>query len=387
MISRLRHSRRILRLLDESPVVAILGARQIGKSTLALEIARRRGGHATFFDLENARDVDRLSAGPLAALERLRGLVVLDEIQRLPDVFPTLRVLADRKPAPARFLVLGSASPRLLRQASESLAGRIAFHEMAGFALDEVGPKALGRLWLRGGLPRSFLASAEPESVRWRHDFVRTFLERDVAELGVAVPAASLRRFWAMVARSHGGTWNASDIGRSLGVSDHATRSWLDLLSGAYALRVLPPWHENLDKRQVKAPRVYVADSGLLHALLGIETEDELHLHPQVGASWEGFAISQVIERLGARPDQCYFWRTHQGAELDLLVVAGRKRFGFEFKRTDTPSTLSKSMHIAAEDLKLARLDIVHPGRDTYDLRGGFRALALRRVLSDLEPL
>ncbi len=387
MIARLRHARRVEQLLAQAPVVAMLGARQVGKSTLAQAIARRRGGRSTFFDLEDARDVDRLAANPISELERLSGLVVLDEIQRAPELFPALRVLADRRPLPARFLVLGSASPHLLRQASESLAGRIAFHEMAGLALDEVGAGALERLWCRGGLPRAFLAASDVQSTRWRLDYVRTFLERDLAVLGASVPPVPLRRFWSMVARCHGATWNASDLGRSLGVSDHTTRRWLDLLAGAYVLRVLPPWHENLGKRQVKAPRVYVADSGLLHALLGVETVDDLHEHPQVGASWEGFAMQQVIERLGARPDQCFFWRTHEGAELDLLVVAGRKRLGFEFKRTDRPSTLTKSMHIAAEDLHLSSLDVVHPGKDTYALSEGFRALALCRVLSDVKPL
>lgn len=387
MIPRLRHVRRLERLLRDSPVVALLGARQVGKSTLARLVAQRAGGRSTFFDLEDARDLDRLAAGPLLALERLEGLVVLDEVQRLPELFPTLRVLADRRPRRARFLVLGSASPHLLKQSSESLAGRIAFHELGGLALDEVGPAALDRLWCRGGLPRSYLAHGEGESLRWRLDFVRTFLERDLASLNGAPPAGSLRRFWGMVARSHGGTWNASDLGRSLGVSDHTTRKWLDLLAGAYVLRVLAPWHENLGKRQVKAPRVYVADSGLLHALVGIGTEEELHAHPQVGASWEGFALQQVVERLGARPEQCHYWRTHSGAELDLLVVAGGRRLGFEFKRTETPSSVAKSMHVALSDLRLTSLDVVHPGRETYPIARGFRALALRRVLSDLDPL
>lgn len=387
MIPRLRHLRRVEALLDASPVVALLGARQVGKSTLARDIARRRGGRAAFFDLEDVRDADRLATAPLSTLEPLQGLVVIDEVQRVPELFQALRVLADRRPVRTRFLVLGSASPHLLRQSSESLAGRIAFHELPGFGLDEVRSGALDRLWMRGGFPRAFLASSDAESLRWRLDFIRTFLERDVAELGAAVPPASLRRFWAMVARSHGATWNASGLGRSLGVSDATTRRWLDLLSGAYVLRVLQPWHENLSKRQVKAPKVYVGDSGLLHALLGVATAEELDVHPQVGASWEGFGIDRVIERLGARADQCHFWRTQAGAELDLLVVAGRRRLGFEFKRTDTPSTLTRSMHVAAEDLRLDRLDIVHPGRDTYELRKGFRALALRRVLEDLEPL
>ena len=387
MIPRLRHVRRVTALLEGNPVVALLGARQVGKSTLAREVARRHGGRSSFFDLEDVRDADRLTASPLSTLEPLRGLVVIDEVQRVPELFQSLRVLADRRPLPARFLVLGSASPRLLSQSSESLAGRVAFHELAGLALDEVKPGALDRLWLRGGFPRSFLGASDAESFRWRLDFIRTFLERDVAALGTTIAPASLRRFWAMVARAHGSTWNASDLGRSLGVSDATTKRWLELLAGAYVLRVLSPWHENLGKRQVKAPKVYVSDSGLLHALLGVATAEELDVHPQVGASWEGFAIDRVIDRLGARPDQCHFWRTQAGAELDLLVVAGRRRYGFEFKRTDTPSALTRSMHVAADDLRLDRLDVVHPGRETYELRKGFRALALRRVLEDLDPI
>jgi predicted AAA+ superfamily ATPase len=386
VIGRLRHVRRVVSLLRESPVVAVLGPRQVGKSTLASDVARRHGGRATVFDLERPRDLDAL-AEPMLALERRRGLVVIDEVQRRPDLFPVLRVLADRKPLPARFLVLGSASPHHLRQTSESLAGRIAFHELTGFALDETGPPGLDRLWLRGGFPRSYLAATDAGSLRWRIDFVRTFLERDVAELGVSLAPAVLRRFWAMVAQSHGSTWNASGIGRSLGVTDATSRRYLDLLAGMFVVRVLPPWHENLGKRQVKAPKVYVADSGLLHALLDIGSEDALDLSPHVGASWEGFALSQVIERLGARPEQCFFWRTHAGAELDLLVVRGNRRLGFEFKRTDTPGSATSSMHIAAEDLRLDRLDVVHPGPETYAMKGGFRALSLRRLLSDLRPL
>jgi predicted AAA+ superfamily ATPase len=349
-------------------------------------VARRHGRNTTLLDLERPRDVDAL-AEPMLALEARKGLVVIDEVQRRPDLFPVLRVLADRRPLPARFLVLGSASPHLLRQTSESLAGRITFYELTGFALDEAGAPAIDRLWLRGGFPRSYLAATDAASLRWRIDFVRTFLERDIAELGISLAPAVVRRFWAMVARSHGNTWNASGIARSLGVTDATARRYLDLLAGMFVVRVLPAWHENIAKRQVKAPKVYVADSGLLHALLDIESPDTLDLSPHAGASWEGFALSQVVERLGCRPEQCFFWRTHAGAELDLLVVKGTKRFGFEFKRTETPGAATPSMHIAAEDLHLDRLDVVHPGPDTYALKGGFRALSLRRLLSDLRPL
>lgn len=386
MIPRPRHARRILHLLGVSPVVALLGPRQVGKSTLAAQVARKHGGEVTVFDFERQRDVDALGES-MQALERRHGLVVLDEVQRRPDVFPTLRVLADRRPLPARFLVLGSASPDLLRQSSETLAGRIDFHELTGFALDEVGPANLDRLWFRGGFPPSYLAASDGESARWRNAFVRTFLERDLREMGVGLPPPVLRRFWVMVARGHGGLWNASAIASSLGSTFTTVKRYLDLLAGTYMLRVLPPWHENIAKRQVKAPKVYVADSGLLHTLLDIDSEKVLDTSPTLGASWEGFALGQVIERLGARPDQCFFWRTHAGAELDLLVVKGNRRLGFEFKRTDTPSAATKSMHVAVEDLRLDRLDVVHPGEHTYDLRGGYRALALRRLLLDLKPL
>lgn len=384
MIARDGHERRVVGLLRRHRVVAILGPRQAGKSTLARRIAAARPGPAAFFDLEDPRDVARL-AEPVLALEPLRGLVVLDEIQRRPDLFPVLRVLADRRPLAARFLVLGSASPDLLRQASESLAGRIAYHELAGFTLDEVGGKRPGRLWLRGGFPRAFLARTDAASAEWRREFVRTYLERDVPQLGITVPAVTLRRLWTMVAHYHGQLWNASEFGRAFGVADTTVRRYLDALTGTFVVRQLLPWHANVGKRQVKAPKLYVADSGLLHTLLDIDTARDLDGHPKVGASWEGFAMAQVVARLGARPDQCFFWRTHTGAELDLLIVRGRERLGFEFKRTTAPAT-TPSMRSALQDLALTRLDVVHAGRDTFPLTRTIRALALSRLLTDLSP-
>jgi hypothetical protein len=384
-IPRQDHLELVRGRLRRFPVVALLGARQVGKTTLAHEIARGFRGKSTFFDLERAADLSLL-ADPELALRPLRGLVILDEVQRRPDLFPTLRVLADRRPLPARFLVLGSASPALLHQASESLAGRISFHELRGLSLAEVGARRLGRLWLRGGFPRSFTARSQGESIEWRREFVRTFLERDLPQLGTRVPAPTLGRFWAMLAHAHGNVWNGSEFGRAFGVAHTTVLRDLDLLSGAFVVRQLPPWSENLAKRQVKSPKVYISDSGLLHTLLDIGREADLVRHPKVGASWEGFGIQAVIDRLRARPDECYFWGTHAGAELDLLVVRGALRLGFELKRTVAPK-VTPSMRIALESLHLKRLDVIHAGERTGALAKGIRAMALERLLEDLDPL
>jgi predicted AAA+ superfamily ATPase len=363
--------------LRRFPVVALVGVRQVGKTTLAREIAQGFRGESTFFDLERTADLSLL-ADPELALRPLRGLVILDEVHRRPDLFPTLRVLADRRPLPARFLVLGSASPALLHQGSESLAGRISFHELPGLSLAEAGDRKLDRLWLRGGFPRSFTARTEGESLEWRREFVRTFLERDLPQLGTLVPAPTLGRFWAMLAHAHGNVWNGSEFGRAFGVAHTTVLRYLDLLSAAFVVRQLPPWSENLAKRQVKSPKVYVADSGLLHTLLDIGREADLVRHPKVGASWEGFGIQAV--------DECYFWGTYAGAELDLLVVRGSLRLGFELKRTVAPK-LTPSMRIASESLRLKRLDVVHAGDRTANLARGIRAVALERLLEDLDPL
>ncbi|MBI5201023.1 MAG: ATP-binding protein [Elusimicrobia bacterium] len=360
--------------LKHNPVVAILGPRQCGKTTLAGELAR--GNTAERFDLENPVDLARL-ANPMTALERLRGLVVVDEAQRLPSLFPVLRVLADRPKTPARFLLLGSAAPEIVRGVSESLAGRIATIEVGGFDLREVGPKALPKLWSRGGLPRSFLASSEPVSLAWRQDFIGTFLERDIPQLGITIPAAALRRFWTMLAHFHGQIWNGAELARSLGTSEPTARRYLDLLTGAFVVRQLQPWHENIGKRQVKAPKVYVRDSGLLHALLSVGSLRELEAHPKYGASWEGFALEQAIGAAGAW--QTYFWATHAGAELDLLLLKKGKRFGFEFKAAEAP-TATKSMHVALADLKLERLYVVYPGARAYPMDKKIEALPLAEI-------
>ena len=384
-IPRPRHEARVRALLKSFPVVAILGARQVGKTTLARRIGHTWPGEATAFDLEDAGDLARLQ-DPMLALAARRGLVVLDEVQRRPDLFPALRVLADRPRRPARFLVLGSASPGMLRQSSESLAGRIAFHELTGFSLEEVGARHLERLWLRGGFPLSYLTRSEDLSRTWRHQFIRTFLERDLPQLGVQIPAPTLERFWAMLAHYHGQVWSSSEFARSFGVSDVTVRRYLDVLTATFVVRQLRPWSENLAKRQVKSPKVYLSDSGLLHSLLDVRSAADLERHPKVGASWESFAIGAVVDRLRARWDECYFWATHGGAELDLLVVRGRTRLGFEIKRTTAPA-VTRSMRTALDDLKLKRLDVIHAGAHTFPLAPRIRAVALGRLLEDLDPL
>lgn len=384
MISRTNHLMKVLRLLRSNRVVALLGARQVGKTTLAREIAKRSAAPAHFFDLEDPRDLARLS-DPILALGKLSGLIVLDEIQRRPELFPVLRVLADR-PRPPKVLVLGSASGELLHQSSESLAGRIAYHELPPLSLDEVGVQALDRLWLRGGMPRAFSARTLADSAQWRRDFVRTFLERDVPQLGVRVASGALLRFWTMLAHWHGQTMNWSELGRSMGVTDHTVRAYLELLEATFMVRLLPPWHENVSKRQVKAPKAYLRDSGILHTLLDIGDQRQLDRHPKVGASWEGFCIDTLIQHLGARREECFFWGLHSGPELDLLVVRGTQRRAFEIKRTAAPS-LTPSMKAALESLRLKSLDVVHSGDRTFPLAPKIRAVAFTELLSKVPPL
>lgn len=384
-MERPRHRARVEDLLQRFPVVGIVGARQVGKTTLARQIGEGFPGPVRVFDLENPRQLAQL-ADPMLALEPLAGLVVIDEVQSRPDLFPVLRVLADRQAAPARFLVLGSAAPELLRQSSETLAGRIAYHHLEGFMVDEVGEASLLDLWRRGGFPRSFLAASDSISAEWRREFIRTFLERDLPQLGPQIPPVTIRRFWTMVAHAHGGVWSSAEFARSFGVSESSVRRYLDLLTQTFVVRQLQPWHANVAKRQVKRPKVFLADSGLLHTLLNLNDEESLLSHPKVGASWEGFALRVVTERLGARPEESFFWATHAGAELDLVVFRGRQALGFEIKRTSTPRT-TRSMHTAIEDLQLDRLDVIHAGDETFPLAERIRALALQRVWADLEPL
>jgi predicted AAA+ superfamily ATPase len=364
--------------LRTSPAVALLGPRQCGKTTLARQLAGNSTGN--YFDLENPVDLARLSE-PMTALESLRGLIVIDEVQRHPDLFPMLRVLLDRKPIRARFLILGSASPELLRQSSETLAGRIAIVEMSGFTLEEINSQELNRLWVRGGFPRSFLARTEAASTAWREDFIRTFLERDLAQLGVNVPSGTMRRFWTMTAHYSGGIWNSSEIGRSLGEAHTTVKRHLDALSGALVVRVLEPWYANIGKRLVKSPKVYIRDSGLLHTLLGIGDRRQLDGHPVIGGSWEGFIIEQILAHVPKA--KAYYWRTQAGAELDLLLLLKGRRIGIEIKRADAPK-MTPSMGSALEDLGLHRLLVVYPGAVRYSLGPKIEVMPLAQCVSEL---
>jgi predicted AAA+ superfamily ATPase len=357
--------------LRRSRVVALLGPRQCGKTTLAREFVSP--GSQNYFDLEDPASLARLSQ-PDTALRPLRKLVVIDEIQHRPELFSLLRVLADRRPLPARFLILGSASPELLRQSSESLAGRLETVPLEGFRLSDLKASAQSRHWVRGGFPLSYIARTETDSLAWRRQFLQTFLERDMPQLGVTIPAEALRRFWTMMAHYHGQIWNASELARALSIGETTARRYLDLMSRVFMIRQLPPWYENLGKRQVKAPKVYVRDSGLLHALLGIRDERELELHPKVGASWEGYAVEEVLKSF--RPEQAYFWATHSGAELDLLLFKNGQRIGVECKRSDAP-TLTPSMRIALADLKLDHLYVLYPGERGYPLAKNVEVMPL----------
>lgn len=366
--------------LLENPVVSLIGPRQAGKTTLARALAAEASEPVHFFDLESPADLARLS-NPELVLQSLTGLVVIDEVQRRPDLFPLLRVLADRRPLPARFLVLGSASPDLVKAGSESLAGRVSFVDVTGLALSELDHAALPKLWWRGGFPRAYLAPDDSVTRQWHDDFFRTFLERDIPQLGIQVPAVTLRRFWTMVAHFHGQILNQAELARALGSSEPTARRYLDILTGTFMVRQLPPWFENLKKRQVKSPKVYVQDAGILHALLGIHDADGLLAHPKLGASWEGFCLEQILSLTGDR--NAYFWATHSGAELDLLLFRSGQRLGFEFKFTERPTT-TKSMRIALHDLALDHLSIVYPGKEAYPLDDMITATPLPHLLDTL---
>jgi uncharacterized protein len=362
--------------------VALLGPRQSGKTTLAHQVG---GQEAHFFDLERSADRQSLVAAPERTLSSLTGLVVLDEIQMLPELFPVLRVLADRPSADAKFLILGSAAPDLVRGASETLAGRVAFVYLSGFDITETGAAHADRLWSRGGFPRSFLAADDRASYAWRQDFIDTFLSRDAARFGIKLPPEQFRRFWTMLAHLHGGMLNVAELARAVSIDQKTAGRYVDILAGAFLLRRLPPWFENTGKRLVKAPKVYLRDTGLLHALLGLRDEEEVRSHPRFGASWEGFALEHVLTLLGAQRD-VYFWATHGGAELDLLVPRGGKRYGFEFKFADAPAT-TKSMRTALDDLKLDRLFVVFPGDRPYPLDEKIDAVPLMQLAARLAGL
>ena len=375
MTPRPDYRRQLETAIRRSPVTALLGPRQCGKTTLARWLAGERPG--AYFDLESEPDLRRL-VNPELVLGNLRGLVVLDEIQRQPSLFNVLRVLADRPGVAARFLILGSASPDLVRGVSESLAGRVEFVELGGFDLSETGIAAWRRLWLRGGSPRSYLAATEANGAAWREGFLRTFLERDVPQLGISTPAAAMRRFWTMLAHWHGQTWNASELGRALSATDKTMRRYLDLLTGTFMVRQLQPWFENIAKRQVKAPKVYLRDTGLLHTLLGIPDEAALQSHPRVGASWEGFVIEQVLRAL--RPPSAWYWAAHGGGELDLFVHVGGRRIGFEVKFNEAPK-ITQAMRNVVETLRLHHLFVICPTPHGYPVSSHISVLPATQIV------
>lgn len=360
--------------LEHNPVVALLGPRQCGKTTLSQQFLRKWKGNAHIFDCEDPADLNRLE-DPLTALKGLKGVVVIDEIQRRPDLFPVLRVLADQEPK-TKYLILGSASRDLIRQSSESLAGRISYLEIGGFGVKHIPEGRIERLWIRGGFPRSFLAASEAASVQWRLDFIATFLERDIPNLGLVIPSRSLNRFWSMLAHYHGQIFNASEIGRSLGMSDHSAQRYLDLLTGTFMVRQLRPWFYNTSKRIIKRPKIYFRDSGILHALLSLEDKSSVLSHPKLGASWEGFALENVIEYLHLRENEVFFWGVHTGAEIDLVFKRRGKFFGVEVKYTMAPS-VTPSIRAAVEELHLARVWVVYPGRDKYSLADNVTAMPI----------
>lgn len=383
MIERKRHIQDILESFEDFPVVGVIGPRQVGKTTLAHQVARNYSEPARHFDLERGADLDRLATDPEFVLTDQQGLVVLDEVQRLPDIYTTLRVLADRRPRPTKFLVLGSASPTMLQQTSESLAGRIRYHNLSGLGLYEIQPELQDSLWLRGGFPRSFLARSDQRAFVWLEELIHTFLTRDIPAMGLTLSPTLLRRFWTMLAHLQGQVWNASEIGRSLGVSDVSVRRYLEMMSDALLIRLVQPWYANIKKRQVKAPRIYFRDAGLLHALLGISSMEELLSHPKAGASWEGFVMEQVTESFRLRDHQVFFWRTHTGAEIDMVVQQGTNLIGIEIKRTSSP-TVTKSIRSALTDLELAAVIVIHAGKDSYSLTEKVRAVSVYDLQTEL---
>lgn len=373
-IQRTTEIARLHKLLSHNPIVAILGPRQCGKTTLSHQFSSDWTSPVTTFDLENPRDIQRLQ-DPLLALEDAKGLVIIDEIQKSPDLFPVLRVLADRQPK-TKYLILGSASRDLIKQSSESMAGRISYLEIGGFSLKLVGSENTERLWIRGAFPRSFLARGETASYQWRQDFIATFLERDIPQLGLNIPAKSLGRFWRMLAHYHGQVFNASEIGKSLEVSDHTAQRYLDILSGTFMVRQLRPWHYSTKKRLIKRPKIYFRDSGILHALLSLEAKKNILSHPKLGASWEGFALEETVRSLGLREEEVFFWAIHTGAELDLVFERRGKLYGVEVKYTQAPS-ITPSMRSALAELSLKHIWVVYPGKEKYSLSRNITAISI----------
>ena len=374
MIERRGYSNHVKKAISRSPIVALLGPRQCGKTTLAKIICNHQP--SVYFDLESQVDLRRL-VNPEIILASLSGLVVIDEIQIKPDLFTTLRVVVDKPENRCNFLILGSASPQLIRNVSESLAGRVEFVDMAGFDLTEIGMSRWKELWGRGGFPRSFLANDDQDSYAWREGFIRTFLQRDIPQLGINIQAQAMRRFWTMLAHYHGQIWNASRIGSALGINDKTARSYLDILTETYMIRQLQPWYENISKRQMKSPKIYFCDTGLLHSLLDLSDFHAITGHPQVGASWEGFAMEQIVRMI--KPSQLYYWATYSGAELDVFIIVNGRRYGIEFKFSEAPDK-TKSMAIAIESLKLNKLLIVYPGEESWPVNKKITVCPIDRV-------
>lgn len=374
MIERFLYQQKLATAVQRSPITALLGPRQCGKTTLARTFAIEK--HATIFDLESQPDIRRLQ-NPELALGSLEGLVILDEIQLMPELFSVLRVLVDRPENKACFLILGSASPEIIRNVSETLAGRVEFVELSGFDLSETGVDSWQTLWVRGGFPRAYLASSEDDSLAWREGFIRTFLERDIPQLGINIAPTAMRRFWVMLAHYHGQTWNASEIARSLSVSDKTVRTYLDILTGTFMIRQLQPWYQNISKRQVKAPKIYFRDSGLLHSLLELPDRHSLLGHPKVGASWEGFVLEQVLQAI--RPIQAYYWATYNRAEIDLFIPYFGCRYGIEIKFNEAPE-ITTSMRIALDDLQLDHLWVIYPGGYSYPVHEKITVVPLQNM-------
>ncbi|HEY4831177.1 MAG TPA: ATP-binding protein [Waddliaceae bacterium] len=379
-MNRDRFLERIEFAFTVNPVVAILGPRQCGKTTVSKQYISTKANplpKENYFDLENDRDIERLK-DPLLVLSQLSGLIVIDEIQKIPELFPKLRVLVDNKELDQRYLILGSASRDLIKQSSETLAGRISYLELTPFTFLET--QNIQTLWKRGGYPPSFLAKSEEVSVAWRKAFIKTYLERDIPTLGIGVPPENLRRFWMMLTHYHGCIFNASEMGRSLGFPHKTIQHYADILSGTFMIRQLQPWFENIGKRQVKSSKIYIRDSGIFHTLIGVHAHSELLLHPKLGASWEGFALEEIIRYHQAEQEECYFWATHQHAELDLLIIKNGMRWGFEFKYSGAP-TLTRSMQIAESDLKLNALTVIYPGEVNYPLKENIRVIGIQNYL------
>lgn len=362
----------VTKLINGFSVTAILGPRQTGKTVLSKEIS-----HHHYFDLENPRDLARLEQ-PQLTLEELKGLIVIDEIQRMPELFPLIRYLVDNN-TQQKYLLLGSASGELMRQSSESLAGRIAYYKLGGFRISDVGISNIKRLWIRGGFPRSYLGKSEKDSFIWLENYISTFLERDIPQLGIGIPANTLRRFWTMLAHYHAQILNYSELGRSFGISDVTVRKYIDILAATFMVRVVQPWHINIGKRLVKRPKIYIRDAGIFHSLISVENEKQLFAHTKLGASWEGFAMECVSRNIGKRDQEMYFWSTHTGSEIDLFWQHEGRNWGIEFKYSDAPK-ITKSMQIAMRDLKLSHLWVVYPGKESYGLAKNITVCALKDI-------